>query len=53
MKSLGANVFFPAWVWAQNPNPENDQNYQFQIKPDSWRGPGVKFMHLSYDYLYP
>jgi hypothetical protein len=22
MKSLGANVFFPAWIWAQNPNPK-------------------------------
>ena len=48
MKSLAANVFFPAWVWAQNPNPDNDIGYPFQIRPDSWRGPGVKFMHLSY-----
>ncbi len=23
MKSLGANVFFPAWVWAQDPKPNN------------------------------
>lgn len=49
MKSLGANVFFPAWVWAQNPNPQNDPSYRFQIKSNSWRGPGVRFMHLSYD----
>jgi predicted phage terminase large subunit-like protein len=49
MKSLGANVFFPAWVWAQNPNPDNDTRYPFQIRRDSWRGPGVKFMHLSYN----
>jgi predicted phage terminase large subunit-like protein len=49
MKSLGANVFFPAWIWAQNPNPKNDPNYSFQLRADSWRGPGVKFMHLSYD----
>ena len=49
MKSLGANVFFPAWVWAQNPNPENDPSYPFQVRRNSWRGPGVKFMHLSYD----
>jgi predicted phage terminase large subunit-like protein len=49
MKSLGANVFFPAWVWAQNPNPENDPSYHFQIRPNTWRGPGVKFMHLSYE----
>jgi hypothetical protein len=49
MKSLGANVFFPAWVWAQNSNPDDDPTYPFQVKRDSWRGPGVKFMHLSYD----
>ena len=49
MKSLGANVFFPAWVWAQNPNPDNDLAYPFQVRRGAWRGPGVKFMHLSYD----
>ena len=49
MKSLAANVFFPAWVWAQNPNPNNDPAYRFQVRRESWRGPGVKFMHLSYD----
>jgi predicted phage terminase large subunit-like protein len=49
MKSLAANVFFPAWAWAQNPNPENDPTYKFQIRKKSWRGPGVKFMHLSYE----
>jgi predicted phage terminase large subunit-like protein len=49
MKSLGANVFFPAWVWAQAPNPDHDPNYKFQVRRNSWRGPGVKFMHLSYD----
>ncbi len=49
MKSLGANVFFPAWVWAQDPNPENDPCYSFSIRRESWRGPGVKFMHLSYE----
>jgi predicted phage terminase large subunit-like protein len=49
MKSLGANVFFPAWVWAQNPNPDRDPAYAFQVDRDAWRGPGVKFMHLSYD----
>jgi hypothetical protein len=49
MKSLSANVFFPAWIWAQNPNPENDPRYPFAIRRNSWRGPGVKFMHLSYE----
>jgi predicted phage terminase large subunit-like protein len=49
MKSLGANVFFPAWIWAQDPNPEDDPEHPFQICKNSWRGPGTKFMHLSYD----
>ena len=49
MKSLAANVFFPAWAWAQNPNPDDDPTYTFAIRRNSWRGPGVKFMHLSYD----
>jgi len=49
MKSLAANVFFPAWVWAQDPNPEDDSRYHFQVRTGSWHGPGVKFMHLSYD----
>lgn len=49
MKSLAANVFFPAWAWAQNPNPENDSHYPYSIRRNSWRGPGVKFMHLSYE----
>jgi predicted phage terminase large subunit-like protein len=45
MKSLGANVFFPAWVWANRPRedlngaPTND---------DGWFGPGVKFLHVTY-----
>lgn len=49
MKSLGANVFFPAWVWAQDPNPARDPAYPFAIRRESWKGPGVKFMHLSYE----
>jgi predicted phage terminase large subunit-like protein len=49
MKSLAANVFFPAWVWAQDPNPDKDPRYSFAIRRNSWRGPGVKFMHLSYE----
>ena len=32
MKSLGANVFFPAWIWAQNPNPTNDPVYSFRVR---------------------
>lgn len=49
MKSLGVNVFFPAWIWAQDPNPDGDPRYPFGIRRGSWRGPGVKFMHLSYE----
>jgi predicted phage terminase large subunit-like protein len=49
MKSLAVNVFFPAWIWAQDPNPDNDPNYLNWIHRDGWRGPGVRFMHLSYE----
>jgi predicted phage terminase large subunit-like protein len=59
MKSLGANVFFPAWIWAQDPDPEKtsrhragDTQYEghgYGVLPGKWIGPGVKFMHLSYD----
>jgi predicted phage terminase large subunit-like protein len=49
MKSLAVNVFLPAWVWAQDPNPDEDPSYRFSIRRNSWRGPGVRFMHLSYD----
>jgi hypothetical protein len=37
MKSLVANVFFPAWVWANAATPTN-----------WWFGPGVKFLHVTY-----
>lgn len=46
-KSLVSNVFLPAWVWAQDPNL--DGNNPYSVRPDCWRGPGVKFMYLSYD----
>jgi predicted phage terminase large subunit-like protein len=49
MKSLAANVFFPAWAWAQDPNPDKDPKHPFHVRKNSWRGPGVRFMHLSYD----
>lgn len=49
MKSLAANAFYPAWIWAQDPNPDNDPKYPFAIRRNSWRGPGAKFMHLSYE----
>lgn len=54
-KSLSANVFFPAWVWAQNPDPSTPENanrpslHGMSVQPKTLRGPGVKFMHLSYD----
>lgn len=49
MKSLGTNVFFPSWVWAQDPNPDNDPDFKGSIMPETWRGPGVKFVYISYD----
>jgi hypothetical protein len=41
-KSLGLNVFFPAWVWAQNPDPDG-QHPERSIRPDCWMGSGVRF----------
>lgn len=49
MKSLGTNIFFPAWVWAQDPNPDEDPEFTGSVMPETWRGPGVKFMYLAYD----
>jgi hypothetical protein len=34
-KSLGLNVFFPAWVWAQNPDPDG-QHPERSIRSDCW-----------------
>jgi predicted phage terminase large subunit-like protein len=48
MKSLGVNVFFPAFVWAQDPDPDKI-GHGFSVQPGTHRGPGCKFMHLSYD----
>jgi len=47
MKSRAVNVFFPAWVWAQNPDP-NQEGHGFNVRPGTLSGPGVKFAHLSY-----
>jgi predicted phage terminase large subunit-like protein len=47
MKSRGANVFFPAWTWAQNPDPDNE-SHGFNVQPGTMMGPGVKFGYLSY-----
>src|ERR1700749_205867 len=47
MKSRGANVFFPAWTWAQDPDPARE-GYNFTVRPGTLMGPGVKFAYLSY-----
>jgi predicted phage terminase large subunit-like protein len=47
MKSRAVNVFFPAWVWAQDPDPDH-QGHGFNVRPGTLSGPGVKFAHLSY-----
>jgi hypothetical protein len=47
MKSRGVNVFFPAWVWAQDPDPTN-AGHGLMVRPGTLMGPGVKFAHLSY-----
>jgi predicted phage terminase large subunit-like protein len=47
MKSRAVNVFFPGWVWAQNPDP-NKEGHGLNVRPGTLCGPGVKFAHLSY-----
>jgi predicted phage terminase large subunit-like protein len=47
MKSRGVNVFFPAWIWAQDPDPDRE-HHGFSVRPGTLMGPGVKFAHLSY-----
>src|SRR4051812_44163615 len=47
MKSLGVNLFFPAWVWAQDPDP-NNEGHGYKVRPGTLMGPGVKFAYLSY-----
>jgi predicted phage terminase large subunit-like protein len=48
-KSSVVGISFPAWVWAQNPNPKRKPELVgAAIRPNTWRGPGVKFVGLSY-----
>lgn len=42
MKSLQCGVFFPSWVWAQDPGEGN------AIRPGTWMGPGVKFLSVAH-----
>jgi predicted phage terminase large subunit-like protein len=45
MKSSVANVFFPAWVWA---NPRRKDATGAPTNEEGWFGPGVKFLHVTY-----
>jgi predicted phage terminase large subunit-like protein len=47
MKSRGVNVFFPAWTWAQNPDPDWS-GHNVMVRPGTLLGPGVKFAFISY-----
>ena len=47
MKSRGVNVFFPPWVWAQDPDPDNTKHGRL-VRPNTLMGPGVKFAYISY-----
>ena len=47
MKSRGVNVFFPAWIWVQGPDPQNE-HHGLAVRPDTLMGPGVKFAFVSY-----
>jgi predicted phage terminase large subunit-like protein len=45
MKSSLANVFFPAWIWANH--PREDANRE-PTNHEGWFGPGVKFLYVTY-----
>jgi predicted phage terminase large subunit-like protein len=47
MKSIGINVFLPAWVWAQSV-PDKAQRRGLYIRPGSWRGAGTRMAFISY-----
>jgi predicted phage terminase large subunit-like protein len=48
MKSLGTGVFFPPFVWAQDPDPE-ETGHGMAVRPGTWMGPGVRFLFTSYN----
>jgi predicted phage terminase large subunit-like protein len=49
MKSLGANVFLPAWVWANRPLDRNGKSDPDRsVSEEAWLGPGVRFVHVTY-----
>lgn len=47
MKSLLTSVFFPAWLWAQNPRKGNPEN-ELPLQPGTWMGPGAKVLTVSH-----
>src|SRR5690348_12725483 len=47
MKSIGINVFMPAWTWAQQ-IPEDQRKRGLRIKDGTWRGAGTKFAFISF-----
>jgi hypothetical protein len=47
-KSLLINVFFDAWVWLQDTPIDLLTGRRYPIKPETWLGPGVRFMHITY-----
>ena len=46
--SVGINVFYPAWTWAQ-PIDERERAKGISIQPGTWKGAGVRFVYISYD----
>jgi hypothetical protein len=48
-KTMGGAVFLPAWTWCQNPDPGKD-GHGLRIRPNTWRGPGTRFMFISYGH---
>lgn len=48
-KSLGVQVFWQAWTWAQNPNPDKMPDFEGTVMPETWRGPGVRFINATHN----
>ncbi len=54
-KSLGVQVFWPAWTWAQNTTVDElttglctPENAKPAVQKDAWLGPGMRFAFISH-----
>jgi hypothetical protein len=47
MKSLAVSVFWPAWSWTLDPDPD-EVDHGRSVRPGTWAGPGTRFLFSSY-----